>query len=227
MKLDPDFLKTVVLFSDLADEELQIVSDIFKETKYQRGQIVFFEEDTGKYMYIVKSGRVKVSRLLPTGKEMILAFHQSGEYFGEMSLIDGETTPATVTAVVPSVILFTGSREFAGLMEHPTINRTILKTLCSRCRDAWRQIEVLNFYNAEARIRTALYHLSRNKGIVTSAGIRIDLKLTHRELAELTGISRETATRVISQLQGDNIVQVKQRQFLILDPEKLLEGLLD
>ena len=227
MKLDLDFLRTVVLFSDLPDEELQIVSDIFKETKYQRGQIVFFEEDTGKYMYIVKSGRVKVSRLLPTGKEMILAFHQSGEYFGEMALIDGETTPATVTAVVPSVILFTGSREFSGLMEHPTINRTILKTLCGRCRDAWRQIEVLNFYNAEARIRTALYHLSLNKGIKTSSGIRIDLKLTHRELAELTGISRETATRVISQLQGDRIVQVKQRQFLILDPDKLLEGLLE
>ena len=129
---------------------------------------------------------------------MILAFYQSGEYFGEMALIDGETTPATVTAVFPSVILFTGSREFSGLMEHPTINQTILKTLFSRCRDAWRQIEVLNFYNAEARIRTALYHLSRNKGIKTSAGIRIDLKLTHRDLAELTGISRETTTRVIS-----------------------------
>ena len=52
MKLDPDFMRTVVLFSDLPDEELQMVSDIFKETKYQRGQIVFFEEDTGKYMYI-------------------------------------------------------------------------------------------------------------------------------------------------------------------------------
>ena len=158
---------------------------------------------------------------------MILACHQSGEYFGEMALIDGESTPATVTAVVPNVILFTGSRKFSGLIEHPMINRTILKTLSSRCRDAWRQIEVLNFYKTEARIRTALYHLSRDKGIKTSAGLRIDLKLTHRELAELTGISRETATQVISQLQNDNIVRIKQRQFLILDPDKLLEGLLD
>ena len=91
MSVDISFLRTVTLFEDLSEEELGIVASRFREREYVKHEIVFFEEDTGNYMYIVQEGRVKVSRLLPNGKEMILAFHETGEYFGEMSLIDGGT----------------------------------------------------------------------------------------------------------------------------------------
>ena len=105
MSVEPSFLKTVTLFQGLTDEELATVASRFREREYVKHEIVFHEEDTGNYMYIVQEGRVKVSRLLPNGKEMILAFHETGEYFGEMSLIDGGTSPATVTSVIPSRVL--------------------------------------------------------------------------------------------------------------------------
>ena len=139
----------------------------FRERDYVKHEIVFLEEDTGNYMYIVKQGRVKVSRLLPNGKEMILAFHEMGEYFGEMSLIDGGTSPASVTSVIPSRIMTVNRQNFLELLEHPRINRAVLKMLCGWCRDAWGQIEVLTFHNADARIRTALYQLCRQKGVAT------------------------------------------------------------
>ncbi len=226
MKLATDFLKRVALFKDLGEEELMEVSYLFKERTYRKNDIVFFEEDTGNYMYIVKDGRVKVSRLLPNGKEMILAFRETGEYFGEMSMLDGGTSAATVTAVVSTTILVTTYRDFQRLLGNPKINSALLRMLCSRCREAWSQIEVLTFHNADARIRTALYQLCRKKGEKTSNGIRIGLKLTHKELADMTGISRETATRVLSTLQSEGLLRVESRQFIVTDPEGLVNTLL-
>ncbi len=226
MQENRTFLKKVAIFQDLADSELQSVAEMFKERQYKRNEIIFVEEDTGQYMYMVKTGRVKASRTLPNGRETILSFHQEGEYFGEMSLIDGETAPANVTAVVASTILIIDRHDFSALLEIPKINSMFLKMLCRRCRDAWAQISVLTFHHADARIRAALDHLSRKRGTPTDHGIRIDLHLTHRELAEMAGISRETATRVLGKLQGEEILTINKGYILISDAKKLVEPLL-
>ncbi len=223
MALSSEFLRTVSLFAHLDDSELDEILKVFKEQEFKKGDIILMEEDTGKYMYIVLDGRVKVSRLLPSGKEMILAFHEKGDYFGDMSLIDGGTTPATVTAMSPTSIAFVGRKEFSHvLLKHPKINLALLTTLCTRCRDAWTQIEVLTFNNADARIRTALFHLCQKKGERTSEGIRISLHLTHKEIADMTGISRETATRVLNNLQNQNILTVETKHYIVHDPEMLM-----
>ncbi len=226
MKAESSFFRTVALFENLSEEELAEVACLFRQREYKKNDIIFFEEDTGDYMYIIREGRVKVSRLLPNGKEMILAFRERGEFFGEMSLIDGGTTPATVTAVVNSTIVFITQRDFQKLLVNPKINSSLLRMLCQRCREAWGQIEILTFHNADARIRTALYHLSQTRGEVTSRGTRIGLRLTHKELADMTGISRETATRVLSALQSTGCISVESKQFLISDPENLMDALL-
>ena len=226
MNENTEFLSGVAIFEDLAEAEMDSVAPLFKERTYKRNEVIFLEEDTGKYMYVIKKGRVKVSRALPNGKEAILTFHEVGEYFGEMSLIDGGTTPANVTAVVPTTILVITRHDFAVLLKNPAVNAMFLKMLCKRCRDAWAQISVLAFHHADARVRGALYHLCQNRGIETDHGMRINLHLTHRELAELAGISRETATRVLGQLQSEAVLSVEKGYFLIPDPEKLMEPLL-
>lgn len=224
--VDRNFLKEVAIFNGLNDAEMGMVSAMFKERSYKRNEIIFVEEDTGKYMYVIKEGRVKVSRTLPNGKETILTFHEAGEYFGEMSLIDGQTAPATVTAVVPTVIVFITHQDFSVLIENPNVSRALLQTLCRRCRDAWAQISVLAFHHADARVRAALYHLCQERGVRTESGTRITLHLTHRELAEMAGISRETATRVLGQLQTQQLLAVEAGHFLVADPEQLVESLL-
>jgi CRP/FNR family transcriptional regulator len=221
-----NFLRRIPMFADLSEEDLETVANLFRERRYRKNDIIFMEEDTGQYMYLVKEGRVKVTRLLPNGKEMILAFHEAGEYFGEMALIDGGTTPASVTAVLPTTIFVIGYREFSFLLDHPKTNRVIMKTLCDRCRDAWAQIEVLTFHNADARIRMAFYHLVKKRGIETDGGFMIPMKLTHKELSDIVGISRETATRVLSHLQEQQLVRVETRRFIVQDPERLIEDLL-
>jgi len=172
MQENRTFLKKVAIFQDLADSELQSVAEMFKERQYKRNEIIFVEEDTGQYMYVVKKGRVKASRTLPNGREPILSFHQEGEYFGEMALIVGETAPANVTAVVATTILIIDRYDFSALLDIPKINSMFLKMLCRRCRDAWAQISVLTFHHADARIRAALDHLSQKRGTppITASG---------------------------------------------------------
>jgi CRP/FNR family cyclic AMP-dependent transcriptional regulator len=119
MQENRTFLKKMAIFQDLADSELQSVAEMFKERQYKRNEIIFVEEDTGQYMCVVKKGRVKASRTLPNGREPILSFHQEGEYFGEMALIDGETAPANVTAVVATTILIIDRHDFSALLDIP------------------------------------------------------------------------------------------------------------
>ena len=224
--VDTNSLGNIHIFQALPEESLEAAALFFRVKNFEKNEIIFHEEDTGHYMYFIKKGRVKVSRLLPNGKEMILAFHEEGEYFGEMALIDGKTSPATVTSSASSTIYVLDSKSFHHLLEQNEINRAILVNLCARCRDAWAQIEVLTFHNAKARVCTALYQLAEKRGVPCPEGIEIPVKITHKELSDMVGVSRETVTRVLSTLQGENTILIKSRKMFIPDPEMLIEELL-
>lgn len=224
MAIDRNFLRNVALFRDLEPDEFESVARLFHERGFSKSQVIFTEEETGEYMYVVRSGRVKVSRWLPSGRELILAFHGAGETFGELSLIDGKTLPATVTALVPTTILSLHRSRFVELLGRPPFARALLRELSGRFRSAWRQIEILTHHQAEARLRMALHLMCRNKGEPCAEGVRIEPPLTHRELAGVAGVSRETVTRVLGQLADRGLVRLDARRIVVPDPELLLEG---
>jgi CRP/FNR family transcriptional regulator len=226
LSIELQFLREVDLFRELGDAELREVARQFSERRYDRGQVVFSDDDTGRFMYVVKEGRVKVSRWLPSGREIILAFHPAGDWFGEMALIDGQTVPATITAVVPTTIFSLSRGRFFDLLAQRSFVLALLRALTGRCRDAWQQIEVLTHHQAEARIRMALHQLCARKGVATPEGVRIDMPLTHRELASIAGVSRETATRVLGHLADARLVRVQGRRFVVSEPERLIEATL-
>jgi CRP/FNR family transcriptional regulator len=225
MAVDLEFLRRVALFAGLTDEELRALARGLVERRYDSGEIVLPEEETGRCVYVVREGRVKVSRWLPTGRELILAYHDPPEHFGEMALLDGRTTPATVTAVASSTVVLLGRAQFDALLRTANFSRALLQVLCGRCRDAWSQLEILNQREPETRIRMALHRLCGSHGKPGPDGTWIDLRLTHRELANIVGVTRETATRALSRLEADKLVIARDRSFLVPDPEKLLEDL--
>jgi CRP/FNR family cyclic AMP-dependent transcriptional regulator len=224
MAIDIQFLRQVSLFAGLADAELIALAPGLTERRYAAGEVVFTEEETGRCMYVVREGRVKVSRWLPSGRELILAHHDAPEHFGEMALLDGHTAPATVTAVTRSVILSLGKLRFEDLLLKPHFTRTLLDELCARCRSAWKQIELVSHRDAEARVRMALYRLCQSHGRATEQGTRIEMRLTHRELANMVGVTRETATRALMRLEGLKLVQVEEKCFVVAEPDRLIEG---
>ena len=212
----PDRLRKFLFLADLTDSELAALAGLIKTRSFRKGELILREEDTAHFMYLIFSGKVKVVQTSPEGKEQILAIHKRGEFFGEMALLDGRTSPAAVVALEESEVgLITRAdfeREFLG---HGKIVRRLMAILCTRLRDAWLMLKVLSFADAEERVRAVLRHLSTIHGVRDDRGIILTIKLTHREIADYTSLSRETVTRVLNKFTDNGKIAV-------LDEKKLL-----
>jgi len=218
-----DLLRRVQLFATLTDTEFRNLERIFRIRSYRKNQVIFLEAEAGTYMYIVLAGKVKVTKSTQGGKESILAIHRQGDFFGEMSLLDGRTSPATVAAMEDCRIAAIDGADFKRfLMTNEKVVRQIIQVLCARLRHVWAQIQSLSYSTAEARIRGEIRQLGLRHGVADSRGIIIDLKVTHQEIAEMVGTSRETVTRTLARLQKDGIIKLENRRIILLDPRALM-----
>lgn len=211
-----EILQNIHLFSSLTGEELKQIASKIRIEEFKRNEIVLREEDTNEYMYIILDGQVKVIQATEDGKEIILAIHKTSEFFGEISLIDGKTSPATVQASEDSFIAFISKKDFYSLLS--TQNKvldTLLQILCSRLRDSWKRIYLLNFKHASERVKMLFLSLSLENGKRTDEGVQLNLKLTHQEIADMTGLTRESVTRVLDKLQKDGEVTIKNKQIYL------------
>jgi len=214
------FLKRIPLFSGLTEEELEEIVHIFKENFYKKNEVIFREEDTGKHMYIVKFGKVKVVQTSKFGKENIVAIHNEGDTFGELSLIDGKTMPATVLAMEDCKIISVDANYFRNvLLQNKKILNNLINVLCQKLRTSFKLMKILKYTSAFDRVKYLLADFGKINGYEIEDGIKINIKITHQEIAELVGISRETASRTISKLQSMGKLEVKEHYFILKDRE--------
>lgn len=212
-----EFLRNIQLFSSLNDEELLHVSSSIMLKEFKKNEVILYEQDTNEFMYIILFGKVRVIQTTEDGKEIILATHRSNELFGEISLIDGKTSPATVLATEASLIAIISKKDFYSFLIHQSkVLEKMLQILCSRLRESWKRIEILNFKNASQRIKTLFLLLSHDNGQKTAEGIILNIKLTHQNIADMVGLTRETVTRVIDKLRRDGEIKVLRDKCLLL-----------
>lgn len=221
-----EFLKNIQLFSSLTDEELRQIINRIVIKRFKKNETVLYEEDTNEFMYIVLSGKVKVMRTTEDGKEIILAMRQPGNFFGEISLIDGKTTPATVIATEDSIIAIISKNAFYTILfNHNNVLKKFLQILCSRLRDSWERIQLLNLNNASQRIKMLFLNLSDEYGEKTPEGVTLNIKLTHQNISDMTGMTRETVTRIIDKWQKNGEITVLKNKFIRLSPDFLQKDL--
>lgn len=208
-------IPTITAFSP---KEKPSLKNIVAEKRFSKNQVILYEEDTPKYMYIVYSGKVKVIQMSEDGKEHILAIHKAGDFFGEMALLDGKTSPATVIAIEESVVgLITKDNFTSYILKDPKALQEIISMLCLRLRDAWLMLKVLSFADAEKRVRAVLKHISTQYGVKDERGIIITLKLTHKDIADYASVSRETVTRFLDKFAKDGEIEhLKNKKYLLL-----------
>lgn len=214
-----DFLEKTELFSSLADMEMDLITNKMVVKQFKKNETILYEDDTNKYMYIILSGSVKAVRATEDGKEIILAMHKAGSFFGEMSLIDGMTTPAAVISTTDSLIAVISSQDFFSILfSQKKVVENLLKILCSRLRKCWDTIQLLNFNNASQRAKMLFIMLSDEYGKETAEGVVLTIKLTHQDISNMTGLTRETVTRVIDKLQKNGEISVMDKKFIRLNP---------
>jgi CRP/FNR family transcriptional regulator len=212
-------LKNVQLFSSLTDQELQQISKNLSIKTFRKNETILYEEDTNQYMYTILYGKVKVIQTSEDGRETILAMHKTGDFFGEMSLIDGETMPATVVALEKTLTAIISKKEFDSLISTQTkVLEKLLFILSARLRESWNRIQMLTFNNATHRMKMLFAMLSGEYGEKKAEGTVLNIKLTHQDIANMAGITRETVTRVMDRWQKDKEITILKNKFIHLHP---------
>ncbi len=213
-----NILRSIPFFS-LSEEEIDKLGRIIVEKHFLKNEVILLEEDTPNYMYIIYSGKVKVVQLSYDGKEQILAIHKKGDYFGELALLDGKTSPATVIALEDTHIGLLSRYDFEqNLLRNEKVLREISFMLCSRLREAWLRLKVLSFADAENRVRAVLRLVSMNYGAKDQRGIIITLRLTHKDIAAYASVSRETVTRLLDRFSHEGEIEFLDHNIILKPP---------
>lgn len=220
--VDLSILKKMLMFRDLSNESLKKVHNIWHEKKYKKGKIIFVEGEPGYAFYFVISGKVKIYKTSSEGKEHIIHIFGEGYVFGEVTIYDKTDYPATAELLEDSVVGMIRVADLEELIkEDSTLALELVKVLCRRLLMANIEIRNLAFKDATQRTALALLKLSQTHGIKTPKGTELNINITRQELADVAGTTRESATKALSKLKKDKIIDIGDT-IVIIDTDELI-----
>lgn len=210
-------LRNVSIFSDLGEAELAALEQLAAVREYADGAVVVTQEEPGDALYVLVRGKVKVVLYGESGREIILSIFKSpGDFFGEMSLLDGEPRSASVIADAASRLLVLSRRDFhAHLERHPRTALRVLTELSRRLRRADAVIGNLALLDVYGRLAGKLRELAAAEGEETEEGIVVRQRPTQAEIAATIGTSRETVSRALSDLARRGFVVMSGKRLVL------------
>lgn len=216
------FLNRVKIFQDLSYEDAEVLDSLCDVQRIKRKQVIFMPGDPSDKIYIVKSGLVKISKVTEEGKELTLLFLSQGDIFGELAIIDGMPRNTMAEAYEDTILCGIDREQFLEFITaRATVAIAITRLIAERRRRLENKIDNLLFKGAHARLAGLFLELSSEFGVRDSRGTIINLKLTHREMANLIGSTRETVSFALLDLKKDNLIETDGKRVVILDPARL------
>ena len=219
-----ELLQSVSLFWDLTEKELGYISEKMVLRHYEAGQMILLEASEGEQCFFVTEGSVKITRLSKEGREVILAILNDGDFFGEMSLLDGESRSANVIALDDTKVLTLNRNDFLLVIkEYPKIAIQLLKEMALRLRKSDRQIASLSLSDAEKRIALCILRIAEEQGVIQKGHVSIPKAPIQQDIANMSGTSRETVSRALKLLEKEGFIQRNGRELLINNYNKFIE----
>ncbi len=217
-----DALADSDVFGALEDEELARLVGYGRRVRYPAGRVIFQKGDPGDSLMVVLSGRIKIGTLSPDGREAVLSFIEPCRSFGEVALLDGKPRSADATAVTPVELFVLHRADVMSFIERdPGIALRIIGMLCAKLRRATEMVEDHVLLQMEARIARALLRLAAEYGRPCKGGIRIELRLSQRELGGIVGLARENVNRQLAAWRARGLLTVTRGTITLCDPEAL------
>ncbi|MDJ0839613.1 MAG: Crp/Fnr family transcriptional regulator [Acidobacteriota bacterium] len=221
--MDLSLIQKVPLFEGLSSEALERLLQATNRKAYPKDATIVEENEVGDTLYMILSGKVKVTNIGPDGKEVILSVLGDGEFFGEMSLLDKEPRSANVVSMEKTEMMLLRRKEFMNLLENNgEILSKLLAVLSSRLRHANAQIRSLALLDVLGRIARLLLDTARKEGRRLLDGSVVFRRPTHQEIASMVGTSRETVSRMIGDLSRDGYIKISGKDIII--KEKMEEA---
>lgn len=207
-------LASIPMFSDLSPANLETMSRMVQYRRYSKGSFILGQNEIGTSMFLLVSGRVKVSLASPEGKELVLNYLEAPAHFGEMSLVDAQTRSADVIAVTDVELFGLDGKDLSAAIQlQPRLALALIATLSRRLRQTISRLEDMAFHDATHRVMRVVLNVA-TAGLETR-GAPVIQGMTHYDIATLAGTSRETASRVISQLAREGILVTKGRRIAV------------
>ena len=217
-------LQQIPLFAELETQELEKLDSCLSTKTYQKDSAVVLETDKGSTLFIINKGQVKISRVSESGKEVILAILGEGDFFGELSLLDGLARSANVITLTEAELFLLEREDFLKLIEEkPTIAIGLLKELAFRLRKSDTQIKSLSLFDATGRVAITLLQIAEDSGTIKNGIVHIDNLPSQRDLANMAGTSRETISRVMHMFEEEGIIKREQGKFILYNYDEFKE----
>ncbi|MDP4115411.1 MAG: Crp/Fnr family transcriptional regulator [Bacteroidota bacterium] len=219
-----DFLKYVPIFTELDQNTLDEIAKIGIRKTFKKDSIILFEHETGSALFIIAQGKVKISRVSDDGKEVILSILSDSDFFGEMSILDGQNRSANVTAIEDTDMFLIQRPDFINLLlTKPEVSIALLQELTTRLRSADMKIKSLSLKDAEGKVATVLLQLADDLGRIKQGKVEIEKLPYQHDLANMAGTSRETISRTLHNFAKRGLVELEGAKIRILNYEKFKE----
>jgi CRP-like cAMP-binding protein len=209
-------------FAGLPEGDISRLAGFFREKAFSPGQTIYVAGEQAAHLYVVATGKVKLVRTTPAGKTIVLGIIGPGDFFGSLSTLGDKTYPNTAVAHTGCCLMAIAGADFQTILQrHPQVATAALDIVAARLRAMHDLVEQLGAHSVEQRIASALLTLAAKLGEKRGNTVLIQAPLSRQDLAEMTGTTRETASRIMTQFRQSGLVRSGRRWVAILDPARL------
>jgi CRP-like cAMP-binding protein len=216
------YLESFNLFKSLTKERLDTLNVITHMKEIPKAEPIYFAKAPSNAIFLLKKGRVKLTRTSSEGKEMIMGLVNEGEVFGEMALMDEDERTDYAITMEPSLICAISKDDFKKFLnENPELNLKLTKLIGFKLKKFSERIEQLVFKDATQRVISFLLNLANENGKKIGHEIFVKPFLTHQDIAELTACSRQTVNSILTDLREKGLINFDRRKLIIYKEDEL------
>ena len=219
---DSRLLSLVDIFEPLSSEEIEDISWSCSSVRLRNGEILFDPADLSETLFVLKSGRVRIYRRSPEGREFTLTVVEGGTVFGELALTSRGTRDAYAQCMEDSEIAILRRDDVERLiMRKPQVGLTLIRLLSERLGAYESRLEDLGLKEVPTRLASLILLLIEGEGLRTRTGYKIPTRYTHHHLGTMIGANREAVTRAFTQLREAGTIETENRLIHVRDIEAL------
>jgi CRP-like cAMP-binding protein len=223
-KFDRTRLTTLPAFEGLTGTDLQELLQRARVQKLDKGAALFEQGDEANRFFVLADGRLKVTQVTPDGHQVVVRYIGPGEMFGCVAVTGQQAYPGTASAAVDSTIVAWSASEAAALVErHPKFGAHILRMMSGRVQEAHARVREMATERVERRVARALLRLAREAGKRTEAGVEIAMPLSRQDVAEMTGTTLYTVSRLLSAWEQEGLVDAGRQRVVIKKAHALVK----
>jgi len=215
-------LRACALFARVSDPLLDRLAHVLRHRRFRRNEVIFHQGDPGDSLHIIAQGAVKIVLPSAEGEEAIIATLKTGDFFGELALLDGAPRSATATALESSETLVLPRDVFRELLDQePSLRDALLAGMVAELRRLTGQVEELYFLDLAGRLAMRLVRLAQEANPAATGVVRLDWPYTQSDLAAMIGGTRQSVNRLLADLVRDGLLTIDRDTLVIDDLERL------